>query len=168
MFDAPFPEALVDLYKVLGDENPADILTKANIPHERMEKLLSDLGCHFESGRPETAPKLRTEGGNKVFALAEAPKTSPGGRVNAGTIEIPIFQGPGAGCSGVEIEQASRLEVFLCSLHVFICLLHFAVAQECSFALLPRWPGGASPMCSPQLARRHGQSQCHSPMPASL
>ena len=58
----------LDLYKILGENNPADLLTKAEIPKDRMEQLLSKLSCRFEGGRAATAPKLRTEGGKKLFA----------------------------------------------------------------------------------------------------
>ena len=59
----------LDLYKILGEENPADILTKATIPKDRMEILITRLGCTFESGRPVTAPLLRQEGGKKLFHI---------------------------------------------------------------------------------------------------
>ena len=57
-----------DLYKILGDENPADISTKAFITRERMEHMVRKLGCTFEDGRPISAPQLRQEGGKKIFA----------------------------------------------------------------------------------------------------
>jgi len=66
----------LDLYKVLGDDNPADVLTKAGISKERMAKMLESLGCYFEEGRAASAPQLRTEGGNKAFAVT----LGPGGR----------------------------------------------------------------------------------------
>ena len=59
----------LDLYKILGEKNPADLMTKAEIPKDRMEKLLEKMGCSFESGRAATAPKLRTEGGKKLFTV---------------------------------------------------------------------------------------------------
>ena len=59
----------LDLHYVPGDKNPADIFTKPNIPHERMESLLRSMGCAFTAGRPKSAPTLRTEGGTKVLML---------------------------------------------------------------------------------------------------
>ena len=59
----------IDLYKVLGEENPADLMTKASIPADRAEHLLELMGCVFEGGRPESAPTLRREGGVKTFLL---------------------------------------------------------------------------------------------------
>ena len=38
-----------------------------------MEKLLKLIGCEFRDGRPESAPKLRTEGGKKLFATMPSP-----------------------------------------------------------------------------------------------
>ena len=58
----------LDLYKVAGEANPADLLTKADIPRDRAEELLKLLNCEFEGGRAATAPKLRSEGGKKLFA----------------------------------------------------------------------------------------------------
>ena len=50
----------VDLKKIKGDENPADLLTKHNQTQDRVEKLVSLFDCYFKSGRAETAPSLRT------------------------------------------------------------------------------------------------------------
>ena len=59
----------LDLYKILGEKNPADLMTKAEIPKERMEMLLIKMGCAYGSGRAATAPQLRTEGGKKLFTV---------------------------------------------------------------------------------------------------
>ena len=59
----------IDLYKILGEENPADLMAKAEIPKERMEQLLEKMGCRFEGGRAESAPKLRIEGGKQFFRV---------------------------------------------------------------------------------------------------
>ena len=37
----------LDLFKGLGEENSADILTEADIPKDRMEKLLRQVGCEL-------------------------------------------------------------------------------------------------------------------------
>ena len=58
----------LDLYKILGDENVADILTKLLITRKRMEHTVRKLGCTFEEGRPISAPQLKQEGGKKIFA----------------------------------------------------------------------------------------------------
>ena len=59
----------IDLYKVLGEENPADLMTKAGIPFDRIAHLIRLMGCEFQDGRPGSAPTLRTEGGTKAFAV---------------------------------------------------------------------------------------------------
>ena len=50
----------IDLKKIKGDENPADLLTKHNQTQDRVEKLVSLFDCYLKSGRAETAPSLRT------------------------------------------------------------------------------------------------------------
>ena len=59
----------LDLYKVLGEENPADLMTKAGIPQDRANHLIKLMGCSFAGGRPATAPELRREGGTKAFLV---------------------------------------------------------------------------------------------------
>ena len=61
----------LDLCKVSGEQHPADVLTKPDIPKDRMEALLEMMGCTFEGGRAQSAPTLRTEGGGKVFATLQ-------------------------------------------------------------------------------------------------
>ena len=41
----------VDLRKVLGEENPADLLTKHSLSRERLEKLVALHGCKYLVGR---------------------------------------------------------------------------------------------------------------------
>ncbi len=55
----------VDLRKVLGDVNPADLFTKHSLPRERLEKLVSFFNCHFYGGRAASAPLLRKEATGK-------------------------------------------------------------------------------------------------------
>ena len=49
----------IDLYKVLGSDNPADVFTKASIPADRMDRVMHNLGCSGEEGRADTATALR-------------------------------------------------------------------------------------------------------------
>ena len=44
-------------------------MTKGSIPHDRIVQLLEFMGCELSSGRPESAPALRTEGGVKAFSI---------------------------------------------------------------------------------------------------
>ena len=57
------------LYKVAGEDNPADLFTKAGLSQERIRSLLTALGCEFRAGRAASAPALRQEGGTKLFHI---------------------------------------------------------------------------------------------------
>ena len=61
----------IELKKVLGEENPADLPTKHSLPNERLEKLTALYDCHFKGGRAETAPLTRTATSDKN-TIAEA------------------------------------------------------------------------------------------------
>ena len=50
---------VVELRKVLGTENPADLFTKHLTSAENIEYLLYLMGCEFRDGRPGAAPDLR-------------------------------------------------------------------------------------------------------------
>ena len=49
----------VDLRKVLGEENPADLLTKHGLSRERMDKLINLHGCGYQGGRSGLARSSR-------------------------------------------------------------------------------------------------------------
>ena len=61
----------VDLRKVAGEKNPADLLTKHLGSSEKLHQLVQLYGCHFLSGRAESALKTRTQPTDKV-RIAEA------------------------------------------------------------------------------------------------
>jgi len=61
----------VDLRKVLGTENPADILTKHSIGKEQLGYLVDLFGCRYLDGRAESAPQLRQGDSGKV-TIADA------------------------------------------------------------------------------------------------
>ena len=54
----------LELKKVLGEENPKDLLTKHSLPKERLVKLTALSDCHFNGGRAESAPHTRTAPSN--------------------------------------------------------------------------------------------------------
>ena len=54
------------LKKVLGEENPADFLTKNSLSKERLLKLTALYGCHFRDGRAESAPLTRAGASSKI------------------------------------------------------------------------------------------------------
>ena len=61
----------VDLRKVDGECNPADILTKHSISRQRLESLIALYGCKYLGGRAESAPQLREgESSKKTMATA--------------------------------------------------------------------------------------------------
>jgi hypothetical protein len=49
----------VDSRKVLGEENPADLLTKHSLSRQRLEKLVELHGCKYLGGRAASAPQVR-------------------------------------------------------------------------------------------------------------
>ena len=49
----------IDLRKILGDRNPADLLTKHSLSRGRLEMLVGVFGCQFIAGRAAAAPLLR-------------------------------------------------------------------------------------------------------------
>ena len=56
----------VDLRKVLGEVNPADLFTKHSLSRERLAKLVELFDCKFLGGRAESAPETRVEATKKV------------------------------------------------------------------------------------------------------
>ena len=55
----------IDLRKVLGEVNPADLFTKHPLSRDRLKGLVTLFDCHFRSGRAESAPKMRTGAADK-------------------------------------------------------------------------------------------------------
>ena len=51
----------IDLRKVLGEVNPADLFTKHSLSRERLIKLVGLFDCRFLGGRADAAPKTRVE-----------------------------------------------------------------------------------------------------------
>ena len=59
----------VELRKVRGDANPADLFAKHLLSGERITNLLKLFGCTYEGGRPEAAPALRKATGTQKGEL---------------------------------------------------------------------------------------------------
>ena len=53
----------LELFKVKGEDNPADLFTKHLSSQERIHRLLELFNCHYAAGRAELAPKLRQDAG---------------------------------------------------------------------------------------------------------
>ena len=56
----------IDLRKVLGEVNPADLFTKHSISRDRLMKLVNIFDCKFMGGRASAAPLTRTQASDKV------------------------------------------------------------------------------------------------------
>ncbi len=60
----------IDLRKVPGTQNPADLLTKHSATRDKLGYLVSLFGCRYLGGRSEAAPRLRkdVEGAKRTLA----------------------------------------------------------------------------------------------------
>ena len=61
----------VDLRKVAGEQNPADLFTKHSLTRERLQKLTGLFECDFRGGRAESAPEVRITPGIRT-TMSEA------------------------------------------------------------------------------------------------
>ena len=64
----------VDLRKVDGECNPADVLTKHSISRQRLESLITLYSCRYLDGRAETAPLVK-QGATSRTTMAQADDT---------------------------------------------------------------------------------------------
>ena len=48
----------IDLRKVLGEVNPADLFTKHSLSRERLKGLVTLFDCHFRGGCAKSAPRI--------------------------------------------------------------------------------------------------------------
>jgi len=51
----------IEVRKVKGEDNPADVFTKHLPSREKVDQLIALLGCRFDSGRPDASPEMRRE-----------------------------------------------------------------------------------------------------------
>jgi len=56
----------VDLHKVDGEVNPAELLTKHSLSRERLEAFVKLHGCEYIGGRAESAPQARGGASSKT------------------------------------------------------------------------------------------------------
>ena len=61
----------LDLKKVPGEQNPADLLTKHSNSRQRLEDLVTLFGCRYMGGRAENAPQVR-KGESDRATMAQA------------------------------------------------------------------------------------------------
>ena len=88
----------VELRKVRGEVNPADLFTKHLSSAERVESLLNLLGCRYADGRAGAAPKLRQEEGggrNGSILACEMLYTADGPTVVENGYTYPAVQQDG-------------------------------------------------------------------------
>ena len=55
----------IELKKVPGEANPADLLTKHSNTYEKMRMLVDLYSCYYREGRAESAPKVRKGASDK-------------------------------------------------------------------------------------------------------
>ncbi len=67
----------VDLRKIDGEENPADILTKHSLSRHRLEKLVELHGCKYLGGRAATAPTTRKGTSSKTTMASASAHMDP-------------------------------------------------------------------------------------------
>ena len=72
----------VDLRKIPGERNPADLFTKHSLSREKLVQLTSLFDCRYSGGRAAAAPQTRTTAGTKgtlaeVNALDESTPIMP-------------------------------------------------------------------------------------------
>ena len=60
----------LEIWKVRGEVNPADLFTKHLSSEDRIHDLLELFGCRFAGGRAESAPKLRESEDTKPVLAA--------------------------------------------------------------------------------------------------
>ena len=66
----------IDLRKIRGEQNPADLLTKHLASREKLNALVHIAGCAYRSGRSDSAPQTRTTKlGKATMAEAHALET---------------------------------------------------------------------------------------------
>jgi hypothetical protein len=61
----------VDLRKVAGEVNPADLFTKHSLSRQRLEQLVELHGCRYIGGRASTAPLAKTGASNKATMASD-------------------------------------------------------------------------------------------------
>ena len=97
----------IELRKVRGEVNPADLFTKHLTGADRVESLLGLFGCYFSEGRAASAPALRTGAGHESRALLAL--DSQQGHVD--TMEHDGRRYPKSDFEGVSVPEAYEHDV---------------------------------------------------------
>ena len=80
----------VEVRKVAGLTNPADLFTKHALARERISELVRLIGAKFVEGRPEAAPVLR-EGLGKHKTMAEAEAEGLTAAISEHELAMPVM-----------------------------------------------------------------------------
>jgi hypothetical protein len=80
----------VEVRKVAGLANPADLFTKHSLAKERILELVKILGCKYEHGRPEAAPALRA-GQRSGVSMADAEEQGLTAEIEAVELTLPVM-----------------------------------------------------------------------------
>ena len=94
----------IDLRKVPGERNPADLLTKHSISRQHLEELVSLYGCKHLEGRADSAPLLRKGASSRMTmadAAGEIANIQPGAHQRG-----PCAAMPHVGKTGAELDES--------------------------------------------------------------
>ena len=86
----------IDLRKIRGEQNPADLLTKHLASREKLQALIQIAGCTYRSGRSGSAPQTRTTKVGKAtmaeaHALVEHGTSGADGHDTSDSSEPPVM-----------------------------------------------------------------------------
>ena len=97
----------LDLKKVPGEQNPADLLTKHSNSRQRLEDLVNLFGCRYLGGRAENAPQVRKgESDRATMAQADLNKIDGSGTTqNEPQADEPRPIMPHLVCSATDLDS---------------------------------------------------------------
>ena len=96
----------VDLRKVPGEQNPADLLTKHSNSRQRLEELVKLFGCKYLGGRAASAPQVRKGESSRVtMAQADLNTLDGSGQHPSDDDEGPPPIMPHLTCSATMLDQ---------------------------------------------------------------
>ena len=103
----------IELFKVRGEVNPADLFTKHLSSNDRIQSLLAQFGCSYESGRAAGAPLLRkdagTSKGESLCNMAANPNASQRRQIQDASAARIIWDGrqfPISSLDGIDLPDA--------------------------------------------------------------
>ena len=106
----------IEVRKVKGEENPADLFTKHLPSQDKVHQLVRLFGCDYRDGRAAAAPLLRPMDENKQVNVVGGRELLPHLKSQAEIERLyPTMQAPSeAGdCDFVPFEQVSQAELWV-------------------------------------------------------